>query len=168
MYLFVDKKTQAVIHVASVSPDDDRKPGEIFRGYDPETMDVGRAPDQFIPARFAIKKGIVVDLDPPPAPAAETVAQARERRKGELTALALAARAAILPDYQLLNAGLGIYDEDRAASIKATVNAFRDEVNRLEAAIAKARSAKDLDAVVPQFPTALVVPKAGAKPARAK
>ncbi len=171
MYLFVDKKTQAVVHVASVSPGDERKPEQIFRGYDPATMEVGRAPDNFIPVRFAIRKGVVVDLDPPPArpaPAAETLGQSRERKKREITAQALAQRAALVPDYQLLNAGLGLYDEARVASLKATVNAFRDEVNRLEAAIAKAKSAKELDALAPVFPGAPVVPQATAKAAKAR
>ena len=157
MYLFVDKKTRAVIHVANASPGDDRPPGEIFRGFDPKTMDVGRAPDQFIPARFEIRDGIGVSLD---AAQPETLDEARARRKQEIKTQALAARSALAPDYYLLNAGLGIYDDARVASIKATVNAFRDEVVRLETKIASAKSVKELDALTPKFPTALVVPKA--------
>jgi hypothetical protein len=160
MYLFVDKKTQAVLHVANASPGDDRKPGEIFRNFDPATMDFGRAPDDFIPVRFAIRDGVVVDLNPPQK---ETLDQARARKKRELTAQALALRSAIAPDYQLLNAGLGIYDEGRVASLKATVNAFRDEVTRLEGKIAAAKSIADVNALTAKFPTALVVPKATGK-----
>lgn len=162
MYVFVDKKTRAVVHVASVSPDDKRAPGEIFLGFDPEKMDAGRAPDQFIPAKFEIKDGVVVDLDPPPG---ETLEQARARKKQELTDQALTLRRALAPDYQLMDAGLGIYDEARTATLKATVNAFREEVKRLEEKVAAAKAIKDLDKLVPKFPTALVVVKtASSKP----
>jgi len=163
MYLFVDKKTQAVLHVANASPGDKRKPEEIFRGFDPKTMEVGRAADDFIPVRFAIRDGAVVNLDPPPT---ETLDQARARKKREFTAQALALRSALAPDYQLLNAGLGLYDETKAATLKATVNAFRDEVTRLEGLIAAAKSTADLDALTAKFPTALVAPKT--KPASGK
>ena len=161
MYVFVDKKTRAVIHVASVSNGDDRKPGEIFRGYDPQTMDVGHAPDQFIPARFDIKDGIVVDLDPRPAPTLEEVRAARLRW---LTDLALSERDRIAPDYQLLNAGLGLYDAARTQALRATVQAFRDEVHRVEAAIAKAQSVKEIESLKPVFPTALLHPPAPPPP----
>jgi hypothetical protein len=163
MYLFIDKKTRAVIHVANASPGDDRSPGQIFRDFDPKTMDVGRAPDQFIPARFDIRDGIVVDLDQPQK---ETLEQARARKKRELTDQALSLRRTMIPDYYLLNAGLGVYDDARVASLKATVNAFRDEVTRLEAKIAAAKSIKDLDTLPTKFPTALVVPKAASTKAK--
>lgn len=160
MYLFVDKKTNAVIHVANASPGDDRPPGEIFRSFDPKTMDVGRSLDDFIPARFAIKDGVVVNLD---AAQPETIDQARERKKQELKSQALALRSALVPDYYLLNAGLGIYDDARVAALKATVNAFRDEVTRLEGKIATAKSVKEINALTPKFPTALVTPKGTGK-----
>ena len=156
MYVFVDKQTRAVVHVANASDDDDRKPGEIFLGFDPNTMDVGRARDHFIPARFEIKNGLVVDLDPP---AAETLDQARARRKQEFTQQALALRSALAPDYQLLNAGLGVYDDARVASLRATVNAFRDEIKRLEDKLASAKTMKDVNNLVPKFPAMLIVPK---------
>ena len=157
MYVFVDKKTKTVLHVANASPGDNRPPGQIFRDFNPATMDVGRAPDDFIPMHFEIRNGIVVDLEPPQG---ETLDQARTRKKQEFTAQALALRSALVPDYLLINAGLGIYDEARVASLKATVNAFRDEVTRLEAKVAAAKSIKDLDGLAAKFPTALVVPKA--------
>ena len=163
MYVFVDKQTRAVVHVANASDDDHRAPGEIFLGFDPETMDVGRAPDHFIPARFEIENGLVVDLDPP---AAETLEQARTRRKLEFTQQALALRSALVPDYYLLNAGLGIYDEARVASLRATVNAFRDEVKRLEDKLASAKSMKAVNDLAPKFPTMLIVPKTTASKAK--
>lgn len=153
MYVFVDKKTQAIRHIANVSPGDERDPAEFFPDYDPATMEVGRAPDGYVPVHFAIKKGIVVDLEPPPA---ETLAQACDRRKREINAQALTERAALAPDYQLLNAGLGVYDAERAMVLRATVNAFRSEVHRVEAAIDKAKSAKDVDGIVPKFPARLI------------
>ena len=168
MYLFVDKKTNAVLHVANASPGDERKPEELFRGFDPATMDVGHAPDGFIPARFAIEQGVVVDLDPSPA---ETLAQARERKKREFSAQALALRTALVPDHQLHNAALGLYDDERVQALRATVQAFRDEYHRMEAKVAKANSAQELDVLQPAFPTALVSPLTGrtaSKPAASK
>jgi len=165
MYVFVDKKTNAVLHVANASPGDDRKPEQVFRDFDPDTMDFGQAPDHFIPVHFAIRRGLVVNLDLPPA---ETLAQARQRTLQDFSAQALALRAALVPDYQLLNAGIGLYDEQRVQSLRDTVNAFRSEVQRLESAVAKAKSIKDLNALAPAFPAAIVLPKvAAAKPAKA-
>jgi hypothetical protein len=166
MYLIIDKKSHAILHMSNALPGEDKKPEELLPGFDAKTMVFGRAAQPYIPARFEIKDGVVIDLDaPPPAAkaAAETLTQARARKKQEITGMALAGRARLVPDWQMLNAGLGLYDDARVASIKATVNAFRDEVARLEAAIAAARSAKELAALVPAFPTALVQPKAAAK-----
>jgi hypothetical protein len=170
MYLIIDKKSHAILHMSNALPGEDKKPEELLPGFDPKTMVFGRAAQPYVPVRFEIKDGVVIDLDAPPAAtkaapkaAAETLPQARARRKQEITGMALAGRAALVPDWQMLNAGLGLYDDARVASIKATVNAFRDEVGRLEAAIAAAKSTKELAALMPAFPTALVQPKAAAK-----
>ncbi|MFG6489098.1 hypothetical protein ACG04R_20600 [Roseateles sp. BYS78W] len=160
MYVFIDKKSKALLHVANASPGDEREPSAFFDKYDPQTMEVGRAIDQFVPAKFAIKKGIVVDLDAPPA---ETLDQARARKLDEIKLQALTQRGAIAPDYQLLNAGLGIYDDDRVQQLRNTVNAFRAEAERLEALVAKAKTVADVDAVTAKFPTALVTAKPAPK-----
>jgi hypothetical protein len=168
MYLIIDKTSRTILHMSNSVPNEDKKPQELLPGFDPKTMVFGRSPEQFIPGRFDIEDGVVVDLDPPPAvvPAlAETLEQARARKKQEFTGQALALRASILPDYQLLNAGLGLYDDARANNIRLTVNAFRSEMTRLEALIDKARTVKDVDALVAAFPTTMinVTPAAPAK-----
>ena len=156
MYLFVDKKTNAVLHVANASPGDERKPEELFRAFDPATMQVGHAPDDFIPARFKIEAGVVKDLDPPPTAAPpETLEQAKARKLRKFSTQALALRAQLIPDHQLLNAGLGLDDDDWVQSLRSTVQAFRDEYHRLAAAVAKATSIKELEALQPAFPTGL-------------
>jgi len=160
MYVFVDKKSHALLHVASHAPDDTRPAAEFYDRYDPATMEVARAPDDYVPAKFAIKKGVVVDLEPRPA---ETLTQARDRKISEITLQALTQRTAIAPDYQLLNAALGIYEADRVQQLRDTVNAFRAEVSRLEALVAKAKTVADVDAVTAKFPTALVTAKPAAK-----
>jgi hypothetical protein len=75
----------------------------------------------------------------------------------------LTLRRQLVPDHQLLNAGIGLYDDDRSQSLRDTVQAFRDEYHRLEGLVAKAKSVKELDAIKPAFPTALVKAKAARK-----
>jgi hypothetical protein len=159
MYLIVDKKTKAILHMSNSFPGEDKKPEEIFPSFNPSTMDFGRSPEQFIPAHFTIENGVVKDLAPPAAAPPETLAQARERVVRGFTDAALASRRMLIPDHQLMNAGLGMYDDARVQAIRATVQAFRDEVNRLEASAAKATSIQELEALKPSFPTALVQPK---------
>lgn len=161
MYVFVDKKSQALLHMVSHAPDDKRPPAEFYERYDPATMEIAHAPDDYVPAKFAIKKGIVVDLEARPA---ETLAQARARRLDEIKLQALTQRTAIAPDYQLLNAGLGLYEADRVQQLRDTVNAFRTEVGRLEALIVKAKTVADVVVIEGKFPTAPVTPKPAAKP----
>ena len=170
MYVIIDKKSRAILHQSNSRPGMEQKPEELMPGYDPKTMLFARATEHFLPVRFDIKDGLVVDLDPPKVaapPPAPTLTDLKARKKKEITKQALFQREALAPDYHLLNAGLGLYDETRVATLKATVNAFRDEVNRVEAAIAKAKSAKELEAVKPAFPVELVIPKAS-KPAKTK
>src|SRR3954468_10321283 len=114
-------------------------------------MEIGQTDANAIPAWFTIEKGRVKETDPPRGEGGEPAPEAVEPPFDEVRSLALASltkeslrlRQALVPDYQLQNAGLGIYDDGRVAAIRATVNAFRDEVKRLEAAIGKARSARD-------------------------
>ena len=180
MYLIVDKAKKTILHMSNAYPGEDKKPDDLLPGFDAATMDFGRAPGPFIPVRFAIEDGVVKDLDaPPPAVAAvavvaavdpganavhETVDQARARKLHEFTAQSLWLRAKLIPDYQVLNAGRGLYDEARVQSLRATVQAFRDEVHRLEKAATKAKTVKALDALQAVFPDALIAPKPAARP----
>jgi hypothetical protein len=70
--------------------------------------------------------------------------------------LALEKRRAILPDYKLLNAAIGVYDEETSSQYKATIQAFRDEFYRIKKLIEQARMAKAVEAVSADYPRALV------------
>lgn len=159
MYLIIDKKTKAILHMSNSFPGEDLRPEQLFPAFDPETMEFGRAPGQYIPARFAIENGVVKDLDSPPPAPAETIAKARARTLRAFSDQALSLRQQLIPDYQLLNAGIGLYDEERTQSYQNTIQAFRDEYRRLEGLVAKAKSVKELEAIEPSFPKALVAPK---------
>jgi hypothetical protein len=65
-----------------------------------------------------------------------------------------------------MNAGIGLYDEERVQAIRATTQAFRAEYQRLEAAVAKAKSLKDLEAITPSYPTEMITAKP--KPVKSK
>jgi hypothetical protein len=58
----------------------------------------------------------------------------------------------LIPDYKLQNAALGIYDKQTAAAYRATVNAFRAEVHRLEKEIESASTLGELRSIEPKFP----------------
>ena len=160
MYLIIDKKTKAILHMSNSFSGEEKKPEEIFPSFDAATMVFGRAPEQFIPVSFAIENGVVKDLAPEPAAAPrETIAQARARTLNEFSEVALGTRRQLIPDHELMNAGLGIYEDDRVQSIRATVQAFRDEYHRVEAVVTKAKSVKELEAIKPSYPTAIATPK---------
>jgi len=167
MYLIVDRKTKEILYMCNSFPDEEKKPEELFPSFDPATMEFGRSPEQFVPVNFTIKNGVVEDATPAPKAAAaprETIAQARERTLYAFSEETLTKRRALVSDLQLMNAGIGLYDEDRVQAIRATTQAFREEYQRLEAAVAKARSFKDLEAITPSYPTEMI----SAKPKSAK
>jgi hypothetical protein len=180
MYLIVDKASHTILHMSNAYPGEDKQPQDLLPGFDAATMDFGRSPEPYIPARFVIESGVVRDLDaavPLTAslamaaePPAETLSQARVRKLQGFEAQALSQRAKLIPDFQLLNAGLGLYDDDRVQALRATVQAFRDEYHRLAAAVAKAASLKELDALQAAFPAAVLpsaLPAASPPPAAA-
>lgn len=166
MYVIREKKTKEVLHVGHTVPGEERSPEELYPDWNPKTMEIGHTDATAIPAWFTIEKGAVKETDPPkdqagepaPEPVELPFDRVKEMAIQGLTEQSLRLRREIIPDYQLQNAALGVYDDVRVAAIRATVNAFRDEVNRLEAAIEKARSPKDLRGLKPHFPTALVKP----------
>ena len=155
MYLIVDRKTKEILYMCNSFPGEEKKPEELFPSFDPATMEFGRAPEQYVPASFTIRNGVVEDAAPAPkattAPR-ETIAQARERVLYAFSEETLAKRRALVSDLQLMNAGIGLYDDERVQAIRATTQAFRAEYQRLEAAVAKARTIKDLEAITPSFP----------------
>ena len=66
-------------------------------------------------------------------------------------------REAILPEYNLVNAGLGVYDEATVLSYKLTVQAFRDEFYRVSNLINAAETRSEIDAISISFPTSLII-----------
>ncbi len=73
-------------------------------------------------------------------------------------------KAALLPDYKLQNAILGIYDEQTLANYRATIQAFRGEFYRLQALVEQAKTLDELEAITENFPTEIV---AASQPGRA-
>ena len=166
MYLIVDKASHAILHMSNAYPGQERQPQDLLPGFDPATMDFGRSPESHVPLRFAIEDGVVKDLDAaaPAAAPPETLAAARERKLHEFSTLSLALRAQLIPDFQLLNAGLGLYDPAWVQALRSTVQAFRDEYHRLEQAVAKAKTIKALEALQPSYPAAVQPPKTEVAP----
>ena len=70
--------------------------------------------------------------------------------------LAFTRRKALIPDYKLQNAGLGIYDADLASTYQVTVKAFRDEFYRIKAEIEKAKTVEAVEAVKANYPEAII------------
>ncbi|MCH8303730.1 MAG: hypothetical protein IIB94_01220 [Candidatus Marinimicrobia bacterium] len=73
--------------------------------------------------------------------------------------MAFEKRAAILPDYKMNNASLGIYDEKTSENYKLTVIKFRDEFHRIKNLIEKVKTVKKIDEVKERFPNKIVVAK---------
>lgn len=155
MYVVRNKKTKAIIHMANSMPGVERKPEEVFRGFDPETMEFGRFHEQYLPDSFTIEDGVVVSQDKPPKQT-ETLESLRAAKLAAASRLSFEQRQRLIADHEVLNAALGIYPEKRTKQIQATVKAFRDEYKRFEAALEKARTKKDVEAMEPKFPTKLV------------
>lgn len=162
MYVIRNKKTKQILHMQNSIPGEERKPQEIFPGFDPETMEFGKAEEQAIPGWFTIEHGKVKPL-PPPEPEPEPklkaapvdLEQLKAAKIQELSQRSFQLRQQLIPDHELQNAALGIYDEKRTKAIRETVKAFRDEFHRLETAVKKAKTAKQLETLQPEFPAKL-------------
>src|SRR6185369_5076954 len=76
-----------------------------------------------------------------------TLDDVKQKKIQYFSDMALEKRDALLPDYKLQNALLGIYDEQTVANYKATVAAFRDEFYRLQSLVEKAGTPKKVEAV---------------------
>jgi hypothetical protein len=131
------------------------KPEDVFRGFDPETMEFGRFHEQYLPKHFTIEDGVVVSQDKPPKET-ETLESLKATKLAAASRLSFEQRQKLIPEHEMLNAALGVYPEKRTKQIQATVKAFREEYKRFEAALEKARTKKDVEAMEPHFPTKLV------------
>jgi hypothetical protein len=166
----------------------------VYRAFDAATMQVGWTDKPYVPVHFDIDDaGRIVELSLDEAAAAGRYAlppsqklssgRVVDKTEQELvdegilklddlkshaiegfSDLAFRARRAILPDYRLQNALLGIYDDATAADYKATVQAFRDEFYRLKGLVEEARDVESLRKIAPEFPHQVVPAAAGRKP----
>jgi hypothetical protein len=177
MYVIRDKKTKAVLRMHPSVPGEEAKPEEVFPDYDPAVMEFGRSDEPAIPAWFDIVKGKVVPLDPPeqetgaaahkePAAAEMPFAEMKETLLSTWSEQAFAKRRELIPDYQMLNAALGLYDEEQTGAIQETARAFREEFYRLKFEVEKARSRKALLEIEPKFPEKLLTPTSKSKRSR--
>lgn len=89
------------------------------------------------------------------------VKEYKKRLIESFSSMAFQKRSGLVPDYKLQNAALGIYDEQTAANIKATVEAFRDEFQRIKRLIEKAKSAKAIDAIKVRYPKKVIIADVG-------
>jgi hypothetical protein len=179
MYVIRNRKTKEILLMLNSVPGEERDPKELYPDFDPKKMEFGRSEGGGIPAWFSIEKGKVVEEEPP-APTGKGAAREAEAPRlpplteqkaasiEHLSRLAIERRRELIPDYQLDNVALGLYDEKKSAAIRATVQAFRDEFHRLESEIEKARSAKALQEIKPNFPKRVSAAKKGAAAAKTK
>lgn len=153
MYIIIDRKSKEILHMSNSMPGEEKEPQELLPDFDPESMEFGRAPEQYITEQFTIENGIVKNIEAEvEEPAAETLAEARERKLRSFSNLSLALRKNIFPDYKLQNAALGLYDEEKVKTIRDTVQAFRKEYQRLKKEVSKKRSIQAVDAIEANFP----------------
>jgi hypothetical protein len=85
-----------------------------------------------------------------------TLDEFKQKRIQYYSNLSLAQRQVFLPDYKLQNVALGLYDDAKVNIFKATVQAFKDEFNRLEGLVKQAPDANAVDAIAPNYPDKLV------------
>ena len=155
MYVVRNKKTKAIIHMVNSTPGVDLQPEQVLAGFDPKTMELGRYHEQHLPDDFNIEDGVVVSREKPKKEA-ETLENAKAAKLAAASRLSFELRRRLIPEHEALNAALGVYDEKRTRQIQETVKAFRDEYKRFEAALEKARTAKAVEALEPDYPTKLV------------
>lgn len=165
MFVIRDKKSKTLLHMSQALPGESRKPEELLPGFDPKTMEFGRSESPSIPAWFTIEEGIVKPMEEPasevkprslPEPPAPSLEESRKTTLEELSRRSFQLRQQLIPDHEMQNAALGIYDEKRTQAIRETIKAFRDEYHRLEATVKKARSVREVQGVKANFPTRLV------------
>ncbi|HEY8212335.1 MAG TPA: hypothetical protein VIG99_32855 [Myxococcaceae bacterium] len=160
MYVVRNKKTKAIIHMVNSTPGVDLKPEEVFQGFDPKAMELGRFSEQYLPSKFTIEDGVVISQEKAPNEELD-VKGLKAQKLSQASSRAFVERQKLIPDHEMLNAALGVYPEKRTRQIQETVKAFREEYKRFEAALEKARSRKDVETLEPKFPTKLVSASGG-------
>jgi hypothetical protein len=87
-----------------------------------------------------------------------TLDQYKNRRLEEFHALSFQLMEVIIPHYKLLNAGMNIYSEEENNSIKATLQAFRNEYYNLKQQLEAAPDLQAAMAVKENYPREKAVP----------
>jgi len=154
MYVVRNKKTKEIIHMMNSSPGVDLKPEEVLRHFDPKTMELGRYHEQHLPEEFTIVDGVVKSTEKEPKDA--DLKALKATKLAQASRQAFHERQRLVPDHEMMNAALGVYPEKRLHQIQETVKAFREEYKRFEAALEKAKSRKDVEALEPKYPTKLL------------
>ncbi|HVE87616.1 MAG TPA: hypothetical protein VND93_32385 [Myxococcales bacterium] len=156
MYVVRLKKTKAIIHMVNSRPGVDLAPEQVFPGFDPKTMELGRYHEQHVPEHFEIEDGVIKSLDKAPKAPAVDLEALKEAKLREASQRSFQLRQKLIPEHELLNAALGIYPAKRTKEIQETVKAFRDEYHRFEEKLKKAKTKKDVEALEVKFPAKLV------------
>ncbi len=186
MHVIRNKKTKKVLFIDYSMSKKPKKARAVYPEFNASKMELGWTDTQHIPADFDIDgKGNIVPISletlikngtvkPEPDQKVEN-GQIVGKTIGELVAdgllsfdevkdnyverfshEAFALRQALIPDYKIQNAALGLYDEKTAAAFKNTINEFRNEFYRLKNAVENADSVQTLESIKPEFPTAIV------------
>lgn len=186
MHVIRDKSSHEVIFINYFSSGVSLDGKEIYPEYNADNMEIGWTEKTYIPANFDINdKGEIIELslEQQIARGIVNLHSTQKLEKGNIVPKSLEEQLAegiielsmlknnkiavfsrqsfelrqqLIPDYQLHNAALGIYDEITKANYQATVAAFRDEFYRLKAAIERANDLATLEAITPNFPTQIV------------
>lgn len=186
MHVIRDKKSAKILYIDYSHTESASSGELVYQGFDSSTMELGWTPESYIPAWFDIdKKGVIHELDLDEAADrglyqlepeqklvkgkivdkdnAELVEEGLLRLndiKQELVeyynALSFHKRNELIPDYKLNNAVLGVYDDQRMADYKVTIQAFREESKRIAGLINEATKVADIEAVEENFPTSIL------------
>jgi hypothetical protein len=79
------------------------------------------------------------------------LAEYKRRKLDECSELSFELREEIVPEYKLVNSALGIYDEEEANRIKATVQAFREEYYIMERQVEAAKDVLKIQAATESY-----------------
>lgn len=184
MYIVRNKESKNVIYINHSNKELEGK--EIYRKFDQHTMEIGKTNKTHIPANFninddgevaelaleeKIKAGLPVIgihqkfingqlIDKNTKELIDEEILSFDYIKSNMTqayaTLSFMKRRNLIPDYQLENAALGVYDDQRKTDCLSTVKAFRDEFHRLRDLIENSTTIEELEKVEEQFPTDII------------
>lgn len=186
MHVVRNIETREVLHIDYTDSEKALPPEQVYEEFDSSKMELGWTDKQYIPGYFSIdESGLIIELAIGEAVEQGLYKLEPEQRlkNGEITEmtkeelvneglstidklkeemieyfsqLSFGKRRELIPDYKLENAAIGVYDKQRLSEYKATIQAFRDEFHRLAALIKKAKSAKYLEKITPNYPESII------------